>query len=203
MATEYEYEQLCIRRETPALWWIRFDHPPTNLVNPQTLRDLDALVSEMEGSGDLKVVVLDSADPHFFLGHWDIAARPDASAPSWIDIALRLARVHVISIALIRGRARGMGSEIALACDMRFAGIERAILGRPEVGAADFDAMTGERYGWIDRALPELDLDPFVMSLARRIASLDKAAVADAKRIPNRLEMRLGDHLQGDDPVTR
>ena len=223
------YNQLQIQRETPALWWVTFDHPPINLVDVDTLLELQELVSELESSDDLRVVVFDSADPDFFLAHWDVAgasrsAAAGAPTPSWIDIALRLAQTAVVSIASIRGRARGMGSEVALACDMRFASIERAILGQPEVGvgmvpgggamerlpllvgraraleivlgAGDYDALTAERYGWINRALPDAELDAFVTSLARRLATFDKPALAEAKRILNRDALPSGDDLK-------
>lgn len=214
------YEQLTIDRETPAFWRVTFDHPPINQVDPETLRELDALVSELETAQEVKVVVFASADHDFFLAHWDLAsaerpAGPGTEAPpSWTDISLRLAQVPVVSIALIRGRARGIGSEIALACDMRFASIERAIFGQPEVGvglvpgggamerlpllagraraleivlgADDFDAVTAERYGWINRALPDAQLDAFVTRLAERLASFDKQALVEAKRSINR-----------------
>lgn len=213
------YEQLTIRRESPALWRITFGNPPINLVNPDTLVELDALVTEIESAEDLKVVVFDSADADFFLAHWDVSpaaqsTRSGVPTPPWMDIALRLAKAPVISIASIRGRARGMGNEITLALDMRFASIERAVLGQPELavglvpggggmerlpplvgraraieivlGAGDFDAITAARYGWINRALPDNELDGFVDALARRIASFDKQAIAAAKRILNR-----------------
>jgi enoyl-CoA hydratase/carnithine racemase len=82
-----------------------------------------------------------------------------------------------VTIACIRGRARGGGSEFALSCDLRFASSEKAILGQPEVGVGmvpgggamerlpalvgiaraleiiassdDYDALAAERYGWI------------------------------------------------------
>src|SRR5262249_16786580 len=120
----------------------------------------------------------------------------------------------VVTIALIRGRARGMGSEIPLGFDMRFASLERAVFGQPEVGvglvpgggsmerlsllagraraleivlgAADFEAATAERYGWINRALPDAQLDAFVESFAQRLASFDKVALGAAKRSINR-----------------
>ena len=129
--------------------------------------------------------------------------------PPWMETALRLSKVPVVSIASIRGRARGMGSEFALACDLRFASLERAVLGQPEVGvglvpggggmerlpllvgraraleivlgAGDFDADTAERYGWINRALPDAAFDRFVDDLARRIASFDKQALTIAE----------------------
>jgi enoyl-CoA hydratase/carnithine racemase len=128
-----------------------------------------------------------------------------------------------VSIASIRGRTRGGGSELALACDMRFASIEKAIFGQPEVpagvlpgggaierlpgltgrartieivlGGDDFDALTAERYGWINRALPDAELDAFVDALARRIASFDASAVSEAKRLINRRSLPLPEDL--------
>ena len=215
----HEYKQLSVHRETPAFWRVTFDHAPINLVDFDTLDELQELVSELESSQEVKVVVFDSADPDFFLAHWDVsgAARPADTGgpkPSWTNISLRLAHAPFVSIALIRGRARGMGSEISLGFDMRFASIERAIFGQPEVGvgvipgggsierlsalagraraleivlgAGDYDALTAERYGWINRALPDAQLDAFVTGLAQRLASFDKPALAEAKRLLNR-----------------
>ena len=215
----FTYKQLSIRRESSAFWRVTFDHAPINLVDFETLAELGQLVDEIEASQELKVVVFDSADPDFFLAHWDVSgpARPADSSkppPSWTDLSLRLAHAPVVSIALIRGRARGMGSEVALGFDMRFASIERAVFGQPEVGvglvpgggsmerlsllagrartleivlgAADYDAATAERYGWVNRALPDAQLDAFVTGLADRLASFDKPALAFAKRLVNR-----------------
>jgi enoyl-CoA hydratase/carnithine racemase len=214
----YQLKQISVRQETPSLWRVAFNHPPINLVDHETLRELDQVTSDLEASAGVKAVIFESENADFFLAHWDTAsvpsARPGSPEPSWLNIGLRLAQMPVISIALIRGRARGIGSEIALGCDMRFASIENAILGQPEVGvglvpgggamerlpmligraraieivvgADDFDAATAERYGWINRALPDLELDEFVLGLARRIASFDKQAVTAAKRIISR-----------------
>jgi len=214
-----DHKQLSIHRESPAIWRVTFDHPPVNLVDHRTLQELHDLTAAIEASEELKVVVFDSADPDFFLAHWDIAsvapARPDGTPPpSWIDISLRLAQAPVVTIGLIRGRARGMGSEIPLGFDMRFASLERAIFGQPEVGvglvpgggsmerlsqlagraraleivlgADDFDAATAERYGWINRALPDAELDAFVVKLALRLASFEKLALGAAKQTLNR-----------------
>jgi enoyl-CoA hydratase/carnithine racemase len=225
----HDPRQLNIHRETPEIWRVTFDHPPINLVDHATLQELHDLTAEIEDSEELKVVVFESADPDFFLAHWDIAsvapARPaGVAAPSWIDISLRLAQSPVVTIALMRGRARGMGSEIPLGFDMRFASLERAIFGQPEVGvglvpgggsmerlsllagraraleivlgAADFDAVTAERYGWINRALPDAQLDGFVANLAQRLASFDKVALGAAKQTLNRGALPVADDLQ-------
>jgi enoyl-CoA hydratase/carnithine racemase len=225
----HDSKQLIIRHETPAIWRVTFNHPPINLVDHDTLQELHDLTSAIEASNELKVVVFDSADPDFFLAHWDITSvarpRPEGTpAPSWIDISLRLAHAPVVTIGLIRGRARGMGSEIPLGFDMRFASVERAIFGQPEVGvglvpgggsmerlsllagraraleivlgADDFDALTAERYGWINRALPDAQLDAFVTNLARRLAAFDKLALGAAKQTLNRHALPDAEDLQ-------
>ena len=118
----------------------------------------------------------------------------------------------MVSIAVIRGRVRGGGSEFTLGCDIRFASREKAISGQPEVGtglipggalqrlpilvgraraieiilsADDYDAETAERNGWINRAIPDAELDGFVANFVRRILSFDKQALRTAKTILN------------------
>jgi enoyl-CoA hydratase/carnithine racemase len=128
----------------------------------------------------------------------------------------RISSLDQVSIATITGKVRGAGSEFVLACDMRFAG-DRAVFGQPEVGlgaipgagavqhltrlmgrgralealvgADDFSAELAERYGWINRVLPESELPAFVSALARRIARFPSAGVADAKRRVNAIAL--------------
>jgi enoyl-CoA hydratase/carnithine racemase len=213
--------QLRIVRKSEAYWRVTFDNPPLNLLNPDTINELHHMIGRIEDDTRLKVVVFDSADPDFFIAHYDMSragetpTRPEPSGlPRWIDFTTRLAKVSVVSVASIRGRARGVGSEFLLACDLRFASLEKAIFGQPEVavglipgggaverlsilvgraralevllGSDDFDASTAERYGWINRAVPDADLDAFVDNLARRVASFDRHALAEAKRLINR-----------------
>src|SRR5262245_8972190 len=127
------------------------------------------------------------------------------------DLLVRLSRAPVVSIASIRGRATGVGSELALACDMRFASRERAVLSHFEVGAGvvpgggpmarlprlmgrgralevllgadDLPGDLAAQYGYVNRALPDADLDAFVEELAARIASFDKRALRETKRL--------------------
>ncbi len=205
-------------RVTPrssSYWRVTFDSPPINLVTFELFAALGDLLDRMEADDDLKVVVFDSADPDFFLAHFDMLPRSEPyTGPTWLEVAGRMARSRVISIASIRGRARGVGNEFALACDMRFAARENVVLGQPEVGvgvtpgggaperlpllvgrgraleiiagADDFDAETAERYGWINRALPDAELDAYVDRLATRIASFDRRPLAEVKTLINR-----------------
>ena len=143
--------------------------------------------------------------------------------PILMDTFVRLTKSAVVSIAKIRGCVRGVSSEFVLACDMRFASRENTRLGQPEVGVGvhpggggaerlphlvgrgraleiilsgnDFDGDTAERYGYINRALPDSELDGFVDALARRIASFDRRALAAAKNLVNQVSLPSADSL--------
>lgn len=212
--------QIGIDRPGPALWVATFDHPPINLIDPDTILELQPLLAALEDDPEVRVIVFRSADPDFFLAHWDVLADKEkvkamppgpTGLPLWSDTLVRLSRVPAVTIAEIAGRARGAGSEFVLACDMRFASLERAILGQFEVGAGavpggnpmarltqlmgrgraveailgadDFPAALAERYGYVNRALPDAELRPFVDRLAKRIAGFEKYAIAGAKRL--------------------
>jgi enoyl-CoA hydratase/carnithine racemase len=140
-----------------------------------------------------------------------------------MDTFVRLTKSPVVSIAKIRGCVRGVSSEFVLACDMRFASRENTLLGQPEVGvgvnpggggterlpllvgrgraleivlgANDFDGDTAERYGYVNRALADAELDDFVDVLARRIASFDRRPIAAAKNLINQVSLPSADGL--------
>src|SRR5215470_14230897 len=212
-------KQVRLQRCSPHYWRVTFDHPPLNIFGPETIPELNEIVTAFETDKDLKVVVFDSAVEGFFLTHYNFLAKLEETTslptgPTGLqplpDILVRLSRAPVVSIASIRGRATGVGSELALACDMRFASREKAILSHFEVGAGvvpgggpmarlprlmgrgralevllgadDISGELAERYGYVNRSFPDSDLDGFVESLAARIASFDKQAISETKR---------------------
>src|SRR3989442_2516614 len=211
--------QILLTRHSPAYWRVTFHHPPLNIFGPETIPQLNEIITALETDEHVKVVVFDSAVQGFFLTHYDFLAKlEDTTAlppgPTGLqplpDMLVRLSRAPVVSIASIRGRATGVGSELALACDMRFASREKAILSHFEVGAAivpgggpmarlprlmgrgralevllgadDIPGDLAERYGYVNRSFPDADLDGFVDALATRIASFDKRAISETKR---------------------
>src|SRR5271170_1014635 len=213
--------QFTIIEASTGYWRVTFSNPPINLQDPDTIIELQQLVGLIESNDALRVVVLDSAHPDFFINHYDVSRAAETPVapgptglPAFIDTTVRLAAVPVVTIGKIRGRNRGGGAEAALAFDLRFASREKAVFGQPEVGAGmfpgggalerlpllvgraraleiilgsdDFDAETAAQYGWINRAIPDDELDDFVDAFARRIASFDKPAPAEAKRLVNR-----------------
>ena len=222
MASAKNGEQIRLERRTSLYWRVTFDHPPLNIFGPETIPQLNEIVIALETDSDVKVVVFDSAVDGFFLTHYNFLAKledttrllPNAAGLSPLpDALVRLSRAPVVSIASIRGRATGVGSELALACDMRFASLERAILSQFEVGAGfvpgggpmarlprligrgralevllgadDIPGDLAERYGYVNRALPDAELDAFVEALAMRIASFDKQAIVETKNFVN------------------
>ncbi|RRN63995.1 enoyl-CoA hydratase/isomerase family protein [Caulobacter sp. 602-1] len=222
---------LTVDRSQPGVWRITFDNPPINMLAPEGIIALQRVVTEIEADPQAKVMIFQSADPDFFIAHFDTARAADlprTAGPSghspWIDVVVRMARSPVVSIAKIRGRTRGVGSEFVLACDMRFASRQSAILGNPEVGVGlppgggalewlprlagrsraleivlsgdDFDADLAERYGWINRALDDDALDEFVDALAGRLATFDRQTLGDLKAQVNRVGVPTGDELE-------
>jgi len=139
---------LRLTAESPTFWRVTFDNPPVNVIGTELIRDLKNLLTELESNDSVNVVLFDSADPEFFLAHYDLAADHAASEalPSptgyaaWVDVTVRISKLSAVTISAIRGIARGAGSEFALATDIRFASREKALLGQMEIG---FGAVPG------------------------------------------------------------
>ena len=133
---------LRVVEESPAYWRIVFDYPPFNIVDATLYQALQGLLAQMDASPSLRVVVFESANPEFFLAHFDLSGKTGnimtavgpSGLPILIDTFVRISRSPVASIAKIRGCVRGVSSEFVLACDMRFASRENTLLGQPEVG---------------------------------------------------------------------
>jgi enoyl-CoA hydratase/carnithine racemase len=217
-----EKPQIQLTRRSPSYIRVTFDNPPLNLMGPQFVLEIRAIMSALENDEQVKVVVFDSAVEGFFLNHSDFLAKfEDLTAipqgptglEAWPDVLVRLTRAPFVSIASIRGRATGNGSEIALACDMSFASREKAVLSQWEVGVGlvagggpmarlprligrgralevllgsdDIRGDLAQAYGYVNRSFPDAELDGFVDALATRIASFDKWAIANTKRLVN------------------
>jgi enoyl-CoA hydratase/carnithine racemase len=132
--TDTNTTQLRLTRHSAHLWRVTFDHPPLNIFGPETIPQLNEIVTALETDKDVKVVVFESAIEGFFLTHYDFLAKLEdttslSPGPTGLqplpDMLVRLSRAPVVSIASIRGRATGVGSELALACDMRFASLRK------------------------------------------------------------------------------
>lgn len=208
----------CLRlRFDSGVAFVTIDHPPINLLDEILSQEFDKLGRELETDESVRVVVLQSALPDFFIAHSGLGRV--GNAPKTVSntrsfrltqmIGERFRNMPKVTIAKVEGRARGGGSEIALAVDMCFAAVGKAVFGQPEVavglvpgggstqrlprligrgralevllGCNDFSAEQAEHYGYINRALPADELTPFVEKLAHRIASFPAHTIAHVK----------------------
>ena len=222
MKTTSDTSQLRLTKRSPAHARVVFDNPPLNLMGPPFVVEFQKILAALEADEQVKVVVFESAVDGYYLNHSDFLAKLEdltglpqgpTGLEAWPDILVRLTRAPFVSIATIRGRATGNGSEIALACDMRFASRERAILSQWDVGVGlvagggpmarlprlmgrgralevllgsqDIRGDLAEAYGYVNRSLPDAELDAFVDALANRIATFDKWSISNTKRLVN------------------
>ena len=227
-------EQFKVSEVSPSYWRMTFDNGPINLLDPDTIDQLAALIGRIENDAHLTVVVFRSEKPGYFMAHWDFLAdnaRVVAMQPGptglhpYVDNFVRLSQVPVATISEVRGRARGAGSEFVLATDIRFAS-EQAVLGQFEVGVGavpgggpmarlgrlvgrgraleillggdDIPAGLAAEHGYVNRLIPDADIEGFTDTFARRIAVFDKEAVGRIKRmidiatLPNNEEFAAG-----------
>ena len=213
-------QEIRLERLTPEYWRVTLNNPPFNIFGPETIPQLNSVVTQIETDPKVKVVVFQSAVPGYFMTHFDFTTPLSATLdmppgmtglPALPDILVRLSRAPVVSIVSIRGRTTGVGGELSLASDMRFASREKAVLSQWEIGAGlvpgggpmarlprligrgralemlltgeDISGDLAERYGYVNRALPDAELDQFVDTMARRIAGFDKQSIAAIKRL--------------------
>jgi enoyl-CoA hydratase/carnithine racemase len=213
---------LTVTTGTPGRWDVTFNNGPLNLLDARVFAALRVLVRDAATAERLRVITFQSANPDYFIAHLDgdtIFDVPDlpgaaAMAAEWHRFVDDFKNLPVLTVAVVRGRARGIGSEFALACDVRFASTEKAVFAQGEIGFGvvpgagaiewlpglvgrsraleiliggdDFDAATAERYGWVNRALPDAELDPFVQRFTDRVTSWDRDALATMKRLVDR-----------------
>ncbi|MFD4957818.1 enoyl-CoA hydratase/isomerase family protein [Microbacterium sp. NPDC058389] len=223
-----------VAQVSPGYLRVQFDNPPLNLFDPEVFAGLTLLQQYVDSAAaDVRVVVFESAHPDFFFAHVDFPRVGDISAAAggrsliehWPSFSTWLSQAPIVSIAKVRGRARGIGNEFAIACDLRFASLERAQFCQIEVGfgmvpgggalewlprhigraralemilgAEDIDAKTAELYGLVNRSLPDADLDEHVDRLARRIASFPAQSIVRTKAlVAARQQLPATDELQ-------
>ncbi|MFE2053788.1 enoyl-CoA hydratase/isomerase family protein [Streptomyces sp. NPDC059459] len=214
-----------LTEHSPTYWRVTFDNPPVNLVDATMTSELNQVFTRAEDQG-VAVIVFDSADPEFYLAHYDLSAKeeldhvlahPEEVHP-YTALLTRLTKLPLATISSIRGIARGAGSEFLLATDMRFASLEKAVVGQFEIGMSaiagggpatrlpglvgrgrtfeilygglDMDGARAERYGYVNSSFPDAELDGVVDELASRISSFDLQTIKDIKHFVNVATLR-------------
>jgi enoyl-CoA hydratase/carnithine racemase len=171
------------------------DNPPINLYDPEMFAELNVLMDTIDLDTEPKVVVFESSNPDYFVAHYDLERGemiPDqpgaAEFSAWPKFVTRLAQSRIVSVAKLRGRMVEVGAAVvpgggATEWLCALAGRSRAL----EIicGANDFDADTAKKHGWVNRSIPDAELDAFVDDFARRVASFEKRALELAKKLVN------------------
>jgi enoyl-CoA hydratase/carnithine racemase len=172
--------------------FVTLDHPPVNLLDAALIGSLSSLAGELADDDAVRVVVVRSADPEFFIAHADLGLI-QALPRDRHDRPEQLEFIHVfmerwrtlpqVTIAQLEGRARGGGSEFALSLDLRFGAIGRAILCQPEVAVGILPGGGGTqrlpRLMGRGRALEVvLGCDDFDAELAERYGWINRALPA-------------------------
>ncbi|MCC5885630.1 MAG: enoyl-CoA hydratase/isomerase family protein [Gammaproteobacteria bacterium] len=205
------------------------DNPPINLITRELYGELAEFSKEVAADEGVRVMVLKSADPDFFLAHFDVETilrfltdTPAQRLPDLNDYHLMCERFRTMpkaTICQIEGRVGGGGSELAMACDMRFGVKKRTRICQMEVplgilpggtgtqhlprlvgrgralevilGGDDLDAKTACQWGYLNRIFKRREIAPFVTNLAYRIASFPAEAIRRAKAAVDAAELSL------------
>ncbi|RSL61366.1 hypothetical protein CEP51_013645 [Fusarium floridanum] len=209
-----QYKTISLSPTTPGVVRITIHNGDSNLWDWNLMEEM---ANALESLGDdVKVVIFSSNNPYFFIAHYDLRqSGPDGPSideqvsVTFHKILFKILKSPIIFIAEVDGIARGMGSEFALHCDMRFAGRAKTRLAHPEcrigimpgaggvqhlveqIGRArafeyiltgyEVDADTAERISWINRAFDSRELSEKVDEIAKRIALFPKSALSASK----------------------
>ncbi len=222
-STSFSPTTFGLTRHSETLWRVTFDNGPLNLIDGQMNLELHQLLDQVEQDAEVAVLLFESANPDYFLAHYAADAdmtplaelQPSEAVPwlHWATFLIRLSKTPAVTITALRGRARGAGSEFALATDIRFASREKAIISQFEValaaipggapatrlpgivgrgrafeimlGGEDFNGDLAERYGYVNRAVPDAEFVEFVDAYARRVSRFDRRTLLDIKGFIN------------------
>lgn len=121
---------------------VTIDNGEINLFDGPMFMEMLTLAGELAVDDDVRVVILQSANPNFFIAHFDVGLIlqfPTGQTVSSTELNPFHAMCEAFrtmpkaTIAVIEGRVGGGGSELALSCDMRFALRGKAVFNQPEV----------------------------------------------------------------------
>jgi enoyl-CoA hydratase/carnithine racemase len=172
--------------------WLTIDHPPINLLDLLLIQELDRMGRALESDDFVRVVVLQSANPDFFIAHADVrliqqlpknVPQKPTRLSAFHQMVERFRTMPKATIGKIEGRARGGGSELLLSLDMRFGAIGRAIVSQPEVAVGIIPGGSGTqrlpRLVGRGRALEViLGCQDFSAELAERYGYINRALPA-------------------------
>ena len=173
--------------------WVTIDNPPVNLINMAFLEDMERFFNQVKADDDVKVIVFQSADPEFFISHFDVTALTDfpetpepvaAELQGWKKYFMEFRTLPKVTIAKIEGIVGGGGNEFCLSLDMRFGAIGRAVFSQTEAAVGIIAGGGGTH--WLTRLMGRsraleamLGLIPYSAKMAERYGWINRALPAD------------------------
>jgi len=147
------YQRIRLTRQGRVLTGV-VDNPPINLITLELYGELSRLSQELTDDAETQVFVLKSADPDFFLAHFDVAAilrgpidqpatRQPPGSNAYHAMCERFATMDKVTIAQIEGRVGGGGSELSMSFDMRFGVLGKTVINQMEVPLGILPGGTG------------------------------------------------------------
>jgi len=129
------------------------DAPPMNVMVRDLFAQLAKFGNAVADDDDVRCVVLRSADPDFFIAHFDVSListfphdTPPEKSPELGGFHLMCETYRTMpkaTIAEIAGRIGGGGNELAMSCDMRFGAIGKTVINQMEVPLGILPGGTG------------------------------------------------------------
>ncbi|MHA1941555.1 MAG: enoyl-CoA hydratase/isomerase family protein [Promethearchaeota archaeon] len=173
--------------------WVTIDNPPVNLINAAFMEDLDRFFTQVKSDDDIRVIVFQSADPEFFICHYDVTALtdfPEEPGPvatelgGWKKIFMEFRELPKVTIAKVEGIVGGGGNEFALSMDMRFGAIGKAVFSQQEASVGIIAGGGGTH--WLTRLMGRsraleamLGRMPYSAIMAERYGWINRALPAD------------------------
>ncbi|MFL0181464.1 MULTISPECIES: enoyl-CoA hydratase/isomerase family protein [unclassified Mycobacterium] len=133
---------------------VRIGHGEVNLMDATMMGDLWRLVNWLRSpaGGDVRVVVLESTNPDFFIAHVDLALLAasvddtEAAVGSFQNLVGAFRALDQVTIGVVAGRVAGGGMELLVNLDLRFAVTGRAVFNQIETGIGVIPAGSGPQH---------------------------------------------------------
>ena len=138
----YEYDLLTVEIDG-CLARVIISNPPINLMTPDLYNELRNVCIELENDDSLSVMLFKSANPDFFIAHFDVEAilqfptddepKRETELNPFHQMCERVRTMDKVTIAQLEGRVGGGGSEFVCSMDMRFGVLGKTVVNQMEV----------------------------------------------------------------------
>ncbi|MBI4296071.1 MAG: enoyl-CoA hydratase/isomerase family protein [Chloroflexi bacterium] len=191
---------------------ITINRPPLNVLNIESIEEINAALAELKTDDAVKVVAITAAGNRAFSAGVEVKDHIGDKLPKMVDVFeklfISLIEVDKPTVAIVNGLALGGGCEIIIGCDMAIAS-DKATIGQPEIklgvyppaacvllpriigwkkafeiilSGESMDAREAERIGLVNKAVPDAELEKEADEFLKRLTSLSGLALVQTRR---------------------